>query len=524
MKHEIDTLDATPSKRLFLSIIADYDLNKSICELIDNGIDVWVRGGRKGSVEISITLDLHQQRISVKDNAGGLPRKELSYIVGPGQTGTKPTDETIGLFGVGTKRAVVALAQDVRIKTHYKSETKAYEVDFDEDWIATDDWRLPLYEIDGVARGATIVDLQRLRIPVTEQGIALLKEHLSVTYAKFLTSGAVSIELNGERIVPHFFDAWAYPPKYAPNRYTGNIDTDDGRRVGVDVTAGLSHESSPATGEYGVYFYCNQRLIARALKTLDVGFTRGLAGLPHPKVSLVRVVVSLTGDARDMPWNSSKSDINTNHHIFQAIHGWLVEVVKEYAALSRIWMGEWPEKVFKHQSGSIETHEITDFPNARKTYLPPMPKSRPRYGDVIADKNKALAKKRPWTRGLYEGIVAADLISKQALLEKNRIALIILDSTLEIAFKEYLVNESGQTYSDSKLLNLFRNRKDVEAEVKKYTHIALDTWKKIDYYYRLRNKLIHERVTVGIASSDVSDYRHVVEGVLGQLFALKFKR
>jgi hypothetical protein len=31
MKKQIDVVDATPSKRLYLSIIADYDLNKK-CE------------------------------------------------------------------------------------------------------------------------------------------------------------------------------------------------------------------------------------------------------------------------------------------------------------------------------------------------------------------------------------------------------------------------------------------------------------------------------------------------------------
>jgi len=41
MKKEIGIVDAVPSKRLFLSIIADYDLNRSICELIDNAIDIW---------------------------------------------------------------------------------------------------------------------------------------------------------------------------------------------------------------------------------------------------------------------------------------------------------------------------------------------------------------------------------------------------------------------------------------------------------------------------------------------------
>jgi hypothetical protein len=54
MKQEVDTIDAIPSKRLCLSIIADYDLNRSICELVDNGLDVWVRAGRKRQIRIEI--------------------------------------------------------------------------------------------------------------------------------------------------------------------------------------------------------------------------------------------------------------------------------------------------------------------------------------------------------------------------------------------------------------------------------------------------------------------------------------
>src|SRR5271155_4115580 len=108
MKKEIDTLNAVPSKRLFLSIIADYDLNRSICELVDNGLDVWMRGGKTSAITIKISLDTDQKTICVEDNAGGLKKSEMKFIVGPGQTGSVPTDETIGIFGVGTKRAVVA--------------------------------------------------------------------------------------------------------------------------------------------------------------------------------------------------------------------------------------------------------------------------------------------------------------------------------------------------------------------------------------------------------------------------------
>jgi hypothetical protein len=522
MKHEVDRLNATPSKRLFLSIIADYDLNKSIFELVDNGLDVWVRAGKARGLTINVVLDKGQQTIKVEDDAGGLQRSELRYIVGPGQTGTNPTDETIGIFGVGTKRAVVALAQDIKITTRYPKE-KTYQIDFDDKWLEDDDWELPIYEVDGIAEGTTVVELQKLRVQITDDAIAQLREQLRTTYAKFLADKGVSLKLNGETLSPQFFENWAYPPGYSPRRYTGILKTEDSRAIRVEALAGLIRESSPASGEYGVYFYCNDRLVARAMKTFDVGFTRGLAGLPHPKVSLTRVLVFLNGDARSMPWNSSKSDISTKHEVFLALHDWLVQVVKDYASLSRIWMGDWPAKVFKHASGTFKEVRIDDFPTVRKSFLPPLPKSRPRYGEIITQKNKRIAKRKPWTKGLYEGVIAADLISKQRLEQKNRIALIVLDSTLEIAFKEFLVNESGTTYNDAKLLSIFGNRHSVHTEIKRYVRIKAEIWSKIDHYYRLRNKLVHERVTVGIDDSQIEDFREVVEAVLKKLYRLSFE-
>jgi len=522
VKNEIDKVSAIPSKRIFHSIIADYDLNRSICELVDNGLDVWVRGKKAKAINIDIRLDVTQQTITVEDNAGGLPKTDLRYIVGPGETGTNPTDETIGIFGVGTKRAVVALAQDVKITTRFPKE-KTHQIDFDDNWLNDENWDLPVYEVDPIDEGKTVVELQKLRSPIDDERIAHLKDHLRATYGRFLVDRSVTIRVNGEKLTPTFFENWAYPPGYSPQRYKGTIKTEDGRDVRVEAIAGLTSESSPGAGEYGVYFYCNDRLIGRALKTFEVGFTRGLAGLPHPKVSLTRVLVFLNGDARSMPWNSSKSDISTKHEVFLALHDWLVQVVKDYASLSRIWVGDWDNKVFKHKTGTIKDVAVTDFPTARKSYLPPLPRSRPRYGEVIAQKNRRIASRKPWTKGLYEGVIAADLISKQRLEQRNRIALIVLDSTLEIGFKEYLVNESGTPYGDARLLQLFKNRSDVHKEIQKYSvKISKDTWKKIEHYYQLRCKLVHEKATAGISDSQIEDFRKVVEGVLQKLYNLKF--
>ncbi|NOR47068.1 MAG: ATP-binding protein [Methanosarcinaceae archaeon] len=524
MKTEIDKVDAIPSKRLFISIIADYDLNRSICELIDNALDIWIKNGKSSSVEINIYLEKNQQTISVSDNAGGVKKSDLHLIVGPGQTSNLPDGETIGIFGVGTKRAVVALAQDIKITTRYGTD-KTYRLEFDESWLKNEDWELPLYEVDDITEGTTIVELQKLRFKLTDEALTHLKEHLQATYARFLHDNKVIINLDKEPLQPLNFENWAYPPDYPPHKYITDIKSEDGGTLKVEILAGLTRESSPASGEYGVYFYCNDRLIARALKNYSVGFATGLAGLAHPSVALVRVIVSLNGDAQLMPWNSSKSNINSNHNMFLALRTLLVQVVKNYASLSRMWSkkeGGWPENVFKYPSGDIKEIEIADISNAKKSYLIPLPKSKLRYADKVKKVNNAIGKEKPWTTGLYESIIAVDLIFNQKLEQKNRICLIILDSTLEIAFKEYLVNETKTNYTDSKLLNIFERRHQVQNEIKNYVALSDSIWNQINYYYKLRNKFVHERATVGINDSEIEDYRGVIQNVLEQLFGLSF--
>ncbi|MBW7991997.1 MAG: hypothetical protein FVQ84_18550 [Planctomycetes bacterium] len=136
-----------------------------------------------------------------------------------------------------------------------------------------------------------------------------------------------------------------------------------------------------------------------------------------------------------------------------------------------------------------------------------------------------MAREKPWTKGLYESIAAVDLIYRQKLDEKNRICLIILDSTLEISFKEFLVNDDKvPRLSEAKLKGLFNNRVDVHKEIKKYVKVNSNLWPIIEHYYILRCKLIHERATAGITDEQIEDFRKVVQKVLKKLFGLKFSK
>jgi len=524
MKEQTGTVDATPSKRLYLSIIADYDVNRAICELIDNALDLWVIAGRPAGLAIEIVLDEEQQRIIVLDNAGGVAESDLPLMVAPGQTGNVGTQQIIGLFGVGTKRAVVALAQDVRIRTRHDVET--YQVEFDDTWINdVEEWELPLFKVPAIPVGTTQIELLRPRKRIARDTILRLREHLGATYAKFLALPGLSITLNRNAIMPSTFDRWAFPPGFEPTIYTGAINTSDGGVVRVEATAGLAKESSPAGGEYGVYFYCNDRLVARALKTIDVGFGTGMAGKPHADISLTRAIVSLNGEARLMPWNSSKSDINPSHEVFQGLRPWLVRVIRDYSSLSRRlskYEGGWPQNVFRYRTGSFKRVAVPDFPTVNTSYLPPLPEMKPRYASVVQQANTRLAKRKPWTTGLYETIIAVDWILKRRFDQKNRIALVLLDSALEIAFKEYLVNECGTRYGDKRLSEIFASRIDVHKEIKKYASFSNNTWQKIERYYDLRCQLIHRRATVAIPDKEIADFRRITERVLAKLFRIKF--
>jgi hypothetical protein len=75
VKEQVGTIPATPSKRIFYSIIVDYTFDKAIAELIDNVLDIWTLGGKQKSVRIDIRADVQQQVIRIHDNAGGFPKR-----------------------------------------------------------------------------------------------------------------------------------------------------------------------------------------------------------------------------------------------------------------------------------------------------------------------------------------------------------------------------------------------------------------------------------------------------------------
>jgi len=69
---------------------------------------------------------------------------------------------------------------------------------------------------------------------------------------------------------------------------------------------------------------------------------------------------------------------------------------------------------------------------------------------------------------------------------------------------------------------LFKHRQDVIELVDQKVSLGAATLGKINYYYRLRNQLIHEKATADVTPEDIDNYQETVQGVLERLFGLQF--
>jgi hypothetical protein len=228
-----------------------------------------------------------------------------------------------------------------------------------------------------------------------------------------------------------------------------------------------------------------------------------------------------------MPWNSTKSGINIAHPVFERLQPTLAQLMAHFSTLSRHLKGDWEGSVFKFDGGKIEKVEPSGTNGRTSLILPPLPRAtRAGLGDLKAD-NEQQIRKMPWTLGLIEAIGAVDIIRRQKLQTKNRIALILLDSNFEIALKEFVVHRTDlfpvKEFTDSRIEQLFRDRPAVIQTVTKKILIPKDLLDIAAYHYRQRNKLIHERASMTVTDADVQGYRSTIESILEILFKLKFE-
>jgi hypothetical protein len=514
----VGEIDATPDKKILQSIASDIDLKKGVLELVDNAIDEW-KLRENPSLTVKLTFDVSNKLLIYSDNAGGIKEENLNMIIQPGGTTRKPDEVSIGEFGIGSKRAIVALSAQADVVSRFESRD-TFKIVVDDSWTSSDSWKIPKYKTAPASPGSTQISFKRTKFDLTLEILQEIKRLLSETYC-FALSKRFILMVNGEPIKPSIFDKWSFPPhgRY-PRTYKTFISV-DGRRVNVEITVGLMLKSSQ-TGEYGFDIFCNDRMILKNYRHPEIGFTTKILGYPHAAIAWFKGVVRISGANRDMPWNSTKSGLDFSNPIVQSLKDKLVKLSSPYVQLSRRLGGDSPRQIAAYPSGRIKKVDLTSQEELvlSKEDLPDLPPGRRSQADVLLNRNRAQIRKFPWTRALVENIFVADLILKKVKLEnKNRFALILLDSCLEVAFRDYLFRVKRLKYSREDRTKLIE-RKNLYSAMKSNSDFPDEIWNSIEFFYELRNSLYHEVAYPEITTSDIERFRNLAGNVLLSLHGL----
>lgn len=151
-----------------------------------------------------------------------------------------------------------------------------------------------------------------------------------------------------------------------------------------------------------------------------------------------------------------------------------------------------------------------------------MPIARKQYHEKASELNIEISRSKPYTISLYESIIAYKKIRKLKITQANRICIVILDSTVEIACKEYLVNETNDGISDERLKDIFKRRQAVHSEIQRRANLDQSLISKINYLYRARCDLIHQRSNLTVSDDNVNDFFDSTKTLLEKLFNLNF--
>lgn len=185
-------VNASPVKSFFVSMLTrDIQLEEAILDLLDNCVDGILRTkgteGPKPYQGFKAEIEFGADSFSIHDNCGGIPWELHDYAFRMGPDPERPRQEsgTVGVYGIGMKRAIFKMGKRCLIST--RNGRDQYEVDITPKWIKDEDeWRIPVREAE---------------IPTGYDGTTVLVGELYPGIAKTFGEGANSFKSNLKRMI-----------------------------------------------------------------------------------------------------------------------------------------------------------------------------------------------------------------------------------------------------------------------------------------------------------------------------------
>jgi hypothetical protein len=376
---------AAPTKRFFVSMLTrDISLEDAILDLLDNCLDGAMRIADGSVVDYSkhfVNIKLDKDQFSIEDNCGGIPLDvAINYAFKMGRESDDDRDsdtETIGMYGVGMKRAIFKMGRESIVRSRHGDDT--FEVPITSQWLEAKGWDpLPINEpatpSENLAQLGTTIIVNELYDGVAwhfqNEGFEeKVRKAISEHFTMFLQCG-LKVVLNGKEVEPVRVEVLVSEREGGPAPYVFrktingvvvSITVGRNRNRGLgnddDEDAGFERDRSSPTAGWTVL--CNDRAVIVGDKTRLTGWGDGLP-LYHPQFAIITGIIEFRSkDADKLPVTTTKRALDTASNV------WLESLVKMKDGM-RVWIdytNQW-----KNQA-EAEQQQARDWGDARPMSL-----------------------------------------------------------------------------------------------------------------------------------------------------------
>lgn len=358
---------ADPTKHFFVEMITrDITLEDSILDLIDNSVDsAWrISGSHHLGLEddtdlsaFSILIDVSATSFRIADNCGGMTLDDAAkhaFSFGR-RPDARPEDYSIGVYGIGMKRAVFKIGRKIKISSTVVDEDGsriAFAVPIDVPrWMESDDppWDFDIDESEPRPENGVVVEVEDLTSGAAASFdnpvfIERLERTIARDYALHLERG-LNVSINGKDVVGARIE-FLQSDEFVPMRVSYSDEKDD-EPVTVEIFGGMAAPPPEGTEpedtrereyhRFGWYVACNGRIVLAGDKSSVSGW--GLDDWPnwHPQYTgFLGIVFFSASNASALPLTTTKRSVDVTSEVFLRARPRMRELTKQWTSYTNM--------------------------------------------------------------------------------------------------------------------------------------------------------------------------------------------
>ncbi len=363
---------ANPAKAFFVEMITrDIELQDAILDLLDNCVDGIRRSGKatgdKPYDGYFARITFSEDKFVIEDNCCGIPKEiaeKYAFMMGRPAAHKDTKSGTIGVYGIGMKRAIFKMGRSCVVHSHTKKNT--FEVSISKSWLEDDsDWMLEAVEAKPALKhyGTRIAvsDLHSTIKSEFAEGSEFRNKFKGIVrdaYSLLLEKG-FEVRVNGEKVAAKLpvllWDKSNKPDAFRPYIYEAEIGG-----VNVFLAVGFRDKPEKPTSEEpdakarydsedsGWTIVCNDRVVLPFDKTRQTGWDWGGVPRYHTQFIAITGFVIFDGNPTNLPMTTTKRGVDANSPLYTTVRERMQEGLLKFTKFTNDWKGFDTSKIFEN--------------------------------------------------------------------------------------------------------------------------------------------------------------------------------